>query len=61
VRVTVKHTTPASLSMPTDFTAQNGMTIHQNTPITVTECTKPKAKKARHARAHGKGARHKKK
>jgi hypothetical protein len=28
----------ASLKMPTSFTAQNGMTIKQNTPITVTGC-----------------------
>jgi hypothetical protein len=29
--------------MPTLFKAQNGLEIHQNTPITVTGC--PKAKK----------------
>jgi hypothetical protein len=32
------------LAMPTTFTAQNGLTIHQSTKITVTGC--PKAKKA---------------
>ena len=32
------------LAMPTAFTAQNGMVIHQSTPISVTGC--PKAKKA---------------
>ena len=33
------------LVMPTKFTAQNGATIKQNTPITVTSCPKHKAKK----------------
>ncbi|HKI42726.1 MAG TPA: hypothetical protein VKA66_20675 [Mycobacterium sp.] len=41
----------AKLAMPTAFTAQNGLTIHQTTPITVTNC--PKAKKpAKHKRKH---------
>ncbi len=47
----------ASLKMPTAFTAQNGATIKQNTPIGVTGCPKKKAKKAsRHHRGntHGK-------
>ncbi len=35
--------------MPTAFIAQNGATIHQNTPITVTGCPK----RTTH-RAHGK-------
>jgi hypothetical protein len=39
------------LHMPTNFTAQNGTTIHQNTPIAVTGCKKPK---------HNKNKRHKK-
>jgi hypothetical protein len=39
------------LVMPTEFVAQNGAEIHQNTPITITGC--PKAKKASH---HGKHA-----
>jgi hypothetical protein len=30
--------------MPTSFIAQNGATIKQNTPITVTGCTKTKAR-----------------
>jgi DNA-binding beta-propeller fold protein YncE len=34
------------LRMPTAFTAQNGMTIKQSTPITATGCAKHKAKKA---------------
>jgi len=36
------------LVMPTKLAAQNGLEIHQNTPITITGCTK--AKKAKHAR-----------
>jgi hypothetical protein len=45
------------LKMPTAFTAQNGMVIHQSTPITVTGCPKKKAHKAskRHkGTTHGK-------
>jgi len=39
------------LRMPTAFTAQNGMVIHQNTPIGVTGCAKAKhARKARRTR-----------
>ncbi len=34
-----------SLKMPTAFTAQNGATIKQNTPITVTGCPKHKSRK----------------
>jgi hypothetical protein len=36
----VKETVAASLSMPTEFVAQNGAEIHQTTPITVTGCGK---------------------
>jgi hypothetical protein len=37
------------LKMPTAFTAQNGATLKQNTPISVTGCAKKaKAKKAKH-------------
>jgi hypothetical protein len=48
----------AKLKMPTAFTAQNGATIKQTTPITVTGCPKKKAvehkKKAKKAsRTHG--------
>jgi hypothetical protein len=39
----------STLKMPTAFTAQNGMTIKQSTPISVTGCAKAK-KKAKHAR-----------
>jgi hypothetical protein len=34
------------LTMPTELVAQDGATIHQNTPIGITGCTKSKAKKA---------------
>jgi hypothetical protein len=42
----------STLKMPTAFTAQNGATIKQTTPITVTGCPKKKAKKAKKA-GHG--------
>jgi hypothetical protein len=35
-----------TLKMPTAFTAQNGATIKQNTPITITNCPRKKAHKA---------------
>jgi hypothetical protein len=57
VRVSVRHTARAGLKMPTEITAQNGMVIHQATPIAVTGCPKSTAKKAKHRKA----ARHKKK
>jgi hypothetical protein len=50
----------SKLKMPTAFTAQNGMTLKQSTPISVTGCAKhkaKKAKKARHAGGRGRGAR----
>jgi hypothetical protein len=40
-----------SLTMPTTFTAQNGVVLHQSTPIAVTGCGKAKAAKASRARA----------
>jgi uncharacterized repeat protein (TIGR01451 family) len=40
----------AKLKMPTIFNAQNGMAIHQNTPIAVTGCPKQKTRKAHKAR-----------
>jgi hypothetical protein len=48
----VKQTQPASLTMPSEFVAQNGATIHQTTPISVTGCAKAKPikKKAKHAK-----------
>jgi hypothetical protein len=53
----------ASLKMPTAFTAQNGATIKQSTPITVTGCAKKKTKahKAHKASHHRKGSAHGKK
>jgi hypothetical protein len=42
----VKETAPlSSLQMPTEFVAQNGAEIHQNTPIAVTGCAKTKPTK----------------
>jgi hypothetical protein len=46
------------LKMPTIFTAQNGATLKQSTPITTTGCTKHKTKKTS---KHSKGGTHKKK
>jgi len=39
-------TVKGGLKMPTEFVAQNGAVIHQNTPISVSGC--PKAHKAKH-------------
>jgi hypothetical protein len=50
----VKETAPASLEMPTAFTAQNGAVIHQNTPIGVTGCGKAKPKSKGKAGGHAK-------
>ncbi len=52
----VKQTQPATLTMPTEFIAQNGAEIHQNTPITVTGCPKKAvhAKSAKHKNEGGK-------
>jgi hypothetical protein len=49
----------SKLEMPTAFTAQNGDTIHQSTPISVTGCPKHKAKKAKHKKTKGKPKRKK--
>ncbi|HEY1687794.1 MAG TPA: hypothetical protein VGF95_02915 [Solirubrobacteraceae bacterium] len=48
----------ASLKMPTTFVAQNGATIHQSTPVTVTGC-KPSPKKAQ--KGTGRSAKRKRK
>jgi hypothetical protein len=48
----VKQTLPASLSMPTEFVAQNGMTLHQNTPVSVTGCAKAKPKRVKKVSRH---------
>ncbi len=56
--VTTRKQTPA-LTMPTEFVAQNGAVIRQNTPIAVTGCTKARAAKtARKARTARVGAVH---
>jgi hypothetical protein len=46
---TVKQTVPSSLTMPTEFIAQNGATLDQDTKISVSGC--PKAKTAAQLRA----------
>jgi uncharacterized repeat protein (TIGR01451 family) len=43
----VKKAEPTTLQMPTEFVAQNGAEIHQDTPVTVTGCLK----KAVHAKS----------
>ena len=43
-----------ALKMPTAFTAQNGATIKQTTPISVIGCPKHEAKKAKRATKHNK-------
>jgi hypothetical protein len=53
----------STLSMPTSFTAQNGIAINRSTPITVTGCgarasKASRARGARRARAAGAGAPH---
>ena len=42
----IKTKQPASMVMPTAFTAQNGTVFNQDTPVSVTGCGKQKAKKA---------------
>jgi len=67
---TVKQTVPAPLEMPTGFIGQNGASISQNTPVTITECTragtlKKKVAKKQHKairaeRRHGRRGAHRK-
>ncbi len=45
VRKIVHKSVPGTLGMPTVFTAQNGIVIHQTTPIAITGCAKHKTKK----------------
>ncbi|HVR04667.1 MAG TPA: hypothetical protein VMS02_01410, partial [Solirubrobacteraceae bacterium] len=45
VTKTVKETAATPLVMPTGFIGQNGASVSQNTPITVTECAKASAAK----------------
>jgi hypothetical protein len=44
----------SKLQMPTTITAQNGVVLHKNTPITATGCPNQKAahKHHQHARKH---------
>jgi hypothetical protein len=58
VTINTRKRVPAKLVMPTSFIAQNGTKTKQDTPITITDCTKRKNKKTeRHAH---KQTRHKK-
>jgi hypothetical protein len=53
-RTVTTHTTkPATLQIPTEFVAQNGSQVHQNTPVNVTGCskTKPAKKAVKHKKA----------
>ena len=57
VKVTKKTTKTEAepLQMPTEFVGQNGATIHQSTPVSVTSCPKAKpAKTAKRKKAKGK-------
>ncbi len=45
----------STLKMPTSFTAQNGMAIHQSTPVAVTGCPKHKALKHKKIKKTKKG------
>jgi hypothetical protein len=61
--VTTRTTKPATLTMPTEFVAQNGAVLKQNTTVTVSGCTttktktktKPKQKAAKRGNANSKG------
>jgi hypothetical protein len=55
IRVTIRHTTPGSLTLPTEMTAQNGMILHRATPIAITGCGK--AKKAKKPEKAGRARR----
>jgi hypothetical protein len=56
---TTHQTVPGTLNMPTVFTAQNGMSIHQNTPINVTGCPKTKKNKKATKPSHNHKSSHK--
>ncbi len=49
------------LVMPTAFTGHNNLTIHQNTPITITNCPKHKTLKKKGAKAGARGQARKRK
>jgi uncharacterized repeat protein (TIGR01451 family) len=57
----VKQTEPASLQVPTEFVAQNGATINQSTPVSVTGCAAKAAKRAKRAKPKHMGGRKPKK
>jgi hypothetical protein len=59
VKKTTKQVTE-SLKMPTEFVAQNGLQIHESTPIKVTGCPKLKAAKKKAKKKAKKGKRKKK-
>jgi hypothetical protein len=54
----VSSTVAAALQMPTEFIAQNGAVIHQNTPIEVTGCANKPNTKVKHAKRASKSSRH---
>jgi hypothetical protein len=52
----VKQTKPATLEMPTEFVAQNGAEIRQDTPISVTGCAKAAPAKKAVKKHRGRGS-----
>lgn len=50
---TVRQHVPLKLSMPTEFTAQNGVLLKRSTPIAITGCAAPRGS-AKHAKHRGK-------
>jgi hypothetical protein len=48
----IRKTVAGSLIMPTTFTAQNGLVIHQDTKIAVTGCARHKTRKAQRPKGH---------
>jgi uncharacterized repeat protein (TIGR01451 family) len=55
VTVKVKKSVAAPLAMPTAFIGQNGATIHESTPVSVTGCAKAKPAAKKKAKTHKKG------
>jgi hypothetical protein len=56
----IREARPEALVMPTEFVAQNGAEIKQDTPISVIGCPPTRSKavhktKAKHRKKHGKG------
>jgi hypothetical protein len=48
----IRKTVAGSLVMPTTFTAQNGLVIHQDTKIAVTGCARHKTRRAHRRKGH---------